>query len=64
MNKIDFWSLWTVLTTISIGIAFLVGSMTHQWFFGVITYFVIGIVKDAYLLTKYSKTFDENSDLL
>ena len=60
----NFWFQWIALTFITVVLSVIVGFYTGQWFFGLMSYFVFGMVKDSILLTLHiKKTVDHNSEI-
>jgi hypothetical protein len=56
-----FWFQWSVLTVIAVILSVIVGFFSGQWFFGILSYFVFGMVKDSILLSVHlEKPFDDN----
>jgi hypothetical protein len=56
-----FWFQWSVMTVIAVALSIIVGFFSGQWFFGILSYFVFGMVKDSILLSVHlEKPFDDN----
>ena len=55
-----FWFQWSVMTVIAVILSVIVGFFSGQWFFGILSYFVFGMVKDSILLSVHlEKPFDD-----
>jgi hypothetical protein len=60
----NFWFQWMIATATAIILSVAVAVITGQWFFGLLSYFVFGMVKDSVLLTLHIKQpVDNNSEL-
>lgn len=56
----NFWAQWIIATALAIVGACAVGVYTHSWIIGIIAYFVLGMIKEHYLLSKHTKKVDNN----
>jgi hypothetical protein len=60
----NFWIQWMIATVIAITLSVAVAVISGQWFFGLLSYFVFGMVKDSVLLTLHIKRpVDNNSEI-